>query len=252
MPAGERRYTRHDLDGRPAAARRAIATGVVYFSATPLRGRQRRRQLRVPRRRAATTRTTSIPHEHRRELRGQPGVRGLAGARRLARAQHAQHPACGRANAATSSTYMYDFGAILGSATRFPDPPISNHEYLRGGPLEPGRAASRWGCARRPRSACPCHMTSPRQRRLRERDVRPAALEGQLPERGLRQHAARRRLLGRPAGLALLRRGDSRPSSRRPTTTTRPHVSYLTGALSRAPRQGRPGVAARRSTRWPT
>ena len=104
---------------------------------------------------------------------------------------------------------MYDFGAILGSATRFAEPASSNHEtYLDkdaslaalaslgfADPALSPRAPRRWSAL----GGC-----------VRQHIVRSGAMEAELPEPGVRQHASGRCVLGGATGGTVLRRRDSR------------------------------------------
>lgn len=129
--SGERRFTRADLDNilRVAAT---DADGRVYFSAARYAGED------AGHFEYHGTRSDDpndvFPHEHRRELR----------ANRVFAAWLA-HDDCRAINTRNIKVkadgrtfirhYMHDFGAIMGSSTRAPEPPTSNHEFYIEKPL---------------------------------------------------------------------------------------------------------------------
>ena len=124
--SGRRRFTRADLDSVLRLGARDREGG-VYFSASRFEeGKDLGHFLYHGTR--SDDPNDIHPHEHRRELRanrvfaawlGHDDSRALNSLNMLVqenRRPHIRH-------------YMYDFGAILGSATRFPDPAPSGHEY---------------------------------------------------------------------------------------------------------------------------
>jgi hypothetical protein len=124
--SGRRRFTRGDLDGVLRAAARD-ASGRVYFSASRFEEGTDLGHFQYHGTRADDP-NDIVPHEHRRELR----------ANRVFAAwlQHDDSRAVNSLNMLLEQNgrahirhYMYDFGAILGSATRFPEPVSSGHEY---------------------------------------------------------------------------------------------------------------------------
>ena len=204
--SGRRRFNQRDLDAilRLAARDR---DGRVYFSATRFHDGEPVGNFQYHGTRSDDPNDIH-PHEHRRELRANrvfaawlahDDSRAINTLDLLVAAngrKHVRH-------------YMYDFGAILGSATRFAEPPSSNHEtYLDkdaslaalaslgfADPALSPRAPRRWtalgGCVRQ-------HL------------VRSGAMEAELPEPGVRQHASGRCVLGGATGGTVLRRRDSR------------------------------------------
>jgi hypothetical protein len=124
--SGRRRFTREDLDSvlRIAARDRE---GRVYFSASRFEEGKDLGHFMYHGTRSDDPNDIH-PHEHRRELR----------ANRVFAAwlQHDDSRAVNSLNMLVEQNgrahirhYMYDFGAILGSATRFPEPVASGHEY---------------------------------------------------------------------------------------------------------------------------
>ena len=126
--SGQRRFNQRDLDAilRLAARDR---DGRVYFSATRFHDGEPVGNFQYHGTRSDDPNDIH-PHEHRRELRANrvfaawlahDDSRAINTLDLLVAAngrKHVRH-------------YMYDFGAILGSATRFAEPPSSNHEtYL--------------------------------------------------------------------------------------------------------------------------
>ena len=69
------------------------------------------------------------PHEHRRELRGNRVFAAWLN-HDDSRAINTLDMLVKKDGRQVIRHHMYDFGAILGSATRFPDPPENGHEYL--------------------------------------------------------------------------------------------------------------------------
>jgi hypothetical protein len=68
------------------------------------------------------------PHEHRRELRANRVFAAWL-AHDDSRAVNTLNMRVKESGKTFIRHYMYDFGAILGSSTRFAEPPVSNHEY---------------------------------------------------------------------------------------------------------------------------
>jgi len=124
-PSGKRRFTKHDLDNilRVAAT---DGEGNVYFSA------QRRSDDDLGHFQYHGTRSDDpndiYPHEHRRELRANRVIAAWL-AHDDSRALNTRNLLIKADGQSYVRHYMHDFGAILGSSTRFPEPPISNHEY---------------------------------------------------------------------------------------------------------------------------
>lgn len=124
--SGRRKFTRADLDAVLRVAARD-AQGRVYFSAS--RFEEGRDVGHFTYHGTRPDDPNDIhPHEHRRELR----------ANRVFSAwlNHDDSRAVNSLNMLVEENgrrfvrhYMYDFGAILGSATRFPDTAASGHEY---------------------------------------------------------------------------------------------------------------------------
>jgi hypothetical protein len=124
--SGRRRFTRADLDGVLRLAARD-SSGRVYFSATRFEEGTDVGPFTYYGTRPDDPNDIH-PHEHRRELR----------ANRVFAAwlQHDDSRALNSLDMLADEGgrkfirhYMYDFGAILGSATRFPDPASSGHEH---------------------------------------------------------------------------------------------------------------------------
>ena len=98
---------------------------------------------------------------------------------------------------------MYDFGATLGSATRFAEPAGNNHEYLLddGSPalkslFTLGLAVPKYLKNR------PSNLPPP-SARFDSESFDPVRLAAELSESGLRADAAGRRVLGGAAGVAV-------------------------------------------------
>ena len=124
--SGRRKFRRDDLEGilRVAARDRE---GRVYFSATRFEEGKDLGQFQYH-----GTRTDDPndihPHEHRRELRANRVFSAWLG-HDDSRALNTLNMLVEENGRAHVRHYMYDFGAILGSATQFPDPAASGHEY---------------------------------------------------------------------------------------------------------------------------
>jgi hypothetical protein len=124
--SGRRRFTREDLDTvlRIAARDR---DGRVYFSASRFEEGKDLGNFQYH-----GTRTDDPndihPHEHRRELRANRVFSAWL-AHDDSRSLNSLNMLVEQDGRAHIRHYMYDFGAILGSATRFPDPVASGHEY---------------------------------------------------------------------------------------------------------------------------
>jgi len=124
--SGTRKFTRGDLEGILRLAARD-ASGKVYMSASRFEDGKDLGHFQYYGTRPDDPNDIH-PHEHRRELRanrvfsawlGHDDSRAVNTLNMLLDAngrKHVRH-------------YMYDFGAILGSATRFPDSITSGHEY---------------------------------------------------------------------------------------------------------------------------
>ena len=124
--SGERRFTQRDLEAilRQGARDRE---GRVYMSATRFHEGEGVGQFQYYGTRSDDPNDIH-PHEHRRELRANRVFCAWL-AHDDSRAINTLNlliPANGRKHV---RHYMYDFGAILGSATRFAEPAQSNHEY---------------------------------------------------------------------------------------------------------------------------
>lgn len=128
--SGRRRYTQQDLDGVLRNAARD-AEGRVYFSATRFEEGEDAGNFEYFGTRADDPNDIYL-HEHRRELRGNRVFAAWLAHddSRALNTRNLRKPIDGRRYV---EHFMYDFGAMLGSATRFPDNPISNHEYYVAG-----------------------------------------------------------------------------------------------------------------------
>jgi hypothetical protein len=124
--SGERPFTRADLDAILRQAARD-ASGRVYMSATRFEGED------VGNFEYHGTRPDDPndihPHEHRRELRANRVFAAWL-AHDDSRGVNTRNLRFRENGRAVIRHYMYDFGAILGSATRFADPATNNHEYF--------------------------------------------------------------------------------------------------------------------------
>jgi hypothetical protein len=123
--AGERRFTSHDLHNVLLVAAKD-AQGRVYMSAAQTSGGD------AGHFEYHGTRSDDpndiYPHEHRRELRANRVFAAWLAHddSRAINTRNIKVQADGRTYV---RHYMHDFGAILGSSTRFPEPKTSNHEY---------------------------------------------------------------------------------------------------------------------------
>jgi hypothetical protein len=124
--SGERRFTQRDLEAilRQGARDRE---GRVYMSATRFHEGEDVGQFQYFGTRSDDPNDIH-PHEHRRELRANR-VFGAWLAHDDSRAINTLDLLIAANGRKHVRHYMYDFGAILGSATRFADPASSNHEY---------------------------------------------------------------------------------------------------------------------------
>ena len=204
--SGQRRFNQRDLEAilRQAARDRE---GRVYMSATRFLEGEALGNFEYHGTRSDDPNDIH-PHEHRRELRANRVF--------CAWLAHDDSRAINTLNLLVAANgrkhvrhYMYDFGAILGSATRFAEPATSNHEtYLdKDASL---RALASLGFAvprylRVPRADGPAFRGGVRQHVVRSR-----AMEAELPESGILQHACGRCVLGGASGGTVLRRRDSR------------------------------------------
>jgi hypothetical protein len=125
--SGERRFTKHDLESILQVAGRD-AKGLVTMSATRIEEGSNRGRWEY-----YGTRTDDpndiYPHEHRRELRGNRVFSAWL-AHDDSRAVNTRNILVREGGRRFVRHYMYDFGATLGSATRFPEPAANNHEYF--------------------------------------------------------------------------------------------------------------------------
>jgi hypothetical protein len=123
--SGERKFTSHDLQNilRVAAT---DAQGRVYMSAARYEGED------AGHFEYHGTRSDDpndvFPHEHRRELRANRVFAAWL-AHDDSRAVNTRNVRIKADGRTYIRHYMHDFGAIMGSSTRSPDPPTSNHEY---------------------------------------------------------------------------------------------------------------------------
>jgi hypothetical protein len=124
--SGRRKFRRDDLEGilRLAARDRE---GLVYFSATRFEEGKDLGQFQYYGTRSDDPNDIH-PHEHRRELRANRVFSAWL-AHDDSRALNSLNMLVEEKGKAHIRHYMYDFGAILGSATRFPDSAPSGHEY---------------------------------------------------------------------------------------------------------------------------
>jgi hypothetical protein len=124
--SGRRRFTRADLDGVLRVAARD-ASGRVYFSASRFEEGQNLGHFQYHGTRPDDPNDIH-PHEHRRELRANRVFSAWL-AHDDSRAVNSLNMLVEENGRKFIRHYMYDFGAILGSATRFPDPAASGHEH---------------------------------------------------------------------------------------------------------------------------
>lgn len=128
--SGERRFTRNDLDNILRLAARD-AQGRVYLSATRFEEGENLGHFRYYDTRPDDPNDIH-PHEHRRELRANRVFAAWLAHddSRAINTLNMRVGGNGEANARKHILhYMYDFGAALGSATRFADSAVSGHEY---------------------------------------------------------------------------------------------------------------------------
>jgi hypothetical protein len=123
--SGRRRFTAHDLDNILRVAAKDEA-GRVYLSATRYDGKD------LGNFEYHGTRSDDPndihPHEHRRELRANRVFAAWL-AHDDSRALNTRNLRVVDDGRNYIRHYIRDFGAILGSSTRFTEPPTSNHEY---------------------------------------------------------------------------------------------------------------------------
>ena len=133
--SGRRRFTRADLDGVLRLAARD-ASGRVYFSASRFEEGQDIGHFQYHATRPDDP-NDIYPHEHRRELRANRVFASWL-AHDDSRAVNSLNMLVEAGGRKFIRHYMYDFGAILGSATRFPDTAASGHEHYieKGSSLE--------------------------------------------------------------------------------------------------------------------
>jgi hypothetical protein len=125
--SGRRRFTQHDLDNILRHAARD-SDGRVYFSATRYEegddiGHFRYYGVRTD------DPNDLYPHEHRRELRANRVFAAWL-AHDDSRAVNTRNLKVTEGGRVFARHYMHDFGAVLGSATRFPEPPTNNYQYF--------------------------------------------------------------------------------------------------------------------------
>ncbi|HXW08252.1 MAG TPA: hypothetical protein VD833_23680 [Vicinamibacterales bacterium] len=125
--SGERRFTRADLDAILRQAARD-ARGHVYMSATRFEEGEDMGQFEYHGTRPDDP-NDIYPHEHRRELRANRVFAAWL-AHDDSRAVNTLNMRVEQQGRTYIRHYMYDFGAMLGSATRFPEPAANNHEYF--------------------------------------------------------------------------------------------------------------------------
>lgn len=125
--SGRRRYTAADLAGVLRNAARDAA-GRIYFSATRFEEGEDAGNFEYAGVRADDP-NDIYPHEHRRELRANRVFAAWLAHddSRALNTRNLKKPLDGRRYV---EHFMYDFGAVLGSATRFPDNPIGNHQHF--------------------------------------------------------------------------------------------------------------------------
>jgi hypothetical protein len=125
--SGERRFTAEDLKAILSVAGRD-PNGLVTMSATRLEEGSNRGRFEYYGTRSDDP-NDIYPHEHRRELRGNR-VFGAWLAHDDSRAVNTRNILLREEGRRVVRHYMYDFGATLGSATRFAEPAANNHEYF--------------------------------------------------------------------------------------------------------------------------
>jgi hypothetical protein len=123
--SGQRKFTSHDLQNILRVAAKD-ADGRVYMSAQRYEGED------VGHFEYHGTRSDDpndvIPHEHRRELRANRVFAAWL-AHDDSRAVNTRNIKVNADGRTHIRHYIHDFGAIMGSSTRAPEPPTSNHEY---------------------------------------------------------------------------------------------------------------------------
>lgn len=124
--SGRRTFTRADLDGVLRVAARD-PSGRVYFSASRFEEGKDLGHFQYHGTRSDDPNDV-FPHEHRRELRANRVFAAWLH-HDDSRAVNSLNMLVEQNGRAHIRHYMYDFGAILGSATRFPEPAPSGHEY---------------------------------------------------------------------------------------------------------------------------
>ena len=124
--SGTRKFTRADLQGILDVAARDAA-GKVYMSASRFEEGKDLGQFEYHGMRRDDPNDVH-PHEHRRELRGNRVFAAWL-AHDDSRAVNTLDMLVDANGRRHIRHYMYDFGAILGSATRFPDSVTSGHEH---------------------------------------------------------------------------------------------------------------------------
>jgi hypothetical protein len=125
--SGERKFTRDDLDEILRVAGRD-SQGRVTMSATRLEEGSNRGRWEYFGTRSDDPNDIH-PHEHRRELRANRVFSAWL-AHDDSRAVNTRNILMRMDNRRVVRHYMYDFGATLGSATRFAEPAANNHEYF--------------------------------------------------------------------------------------------------------------------------
>jgi hypothetical protein len=123
--SGQRKFTSHDLQNILRVAAKD-ADGRVYMSAARYEGED------AGHFEYHGTRSDDpndvFPHEHRRELRANRVFAAWL-AHDDSRAVNTRNVKIKADGRTYIRHYMHDFGAIMGSSTRTPEPPTSNHEY---------------------------------------------------------------------------------------------------------------------------
>ena len=125
--SGERKFTRHDLESILQVAGRD-GNGMVTMSATRIEEGSNRGRFEYYGTRSDDP-NDIYPHEHRRELRGNRVFSAWL-AHDDSRAVNTRNILVRQEGRRVVQHYMYDFGATLGSATRFAEPAANNHEYF--------------------------------------------------------------------------------------------------------------------------
>jgi hypothetical protein len=125
--SGERRFNREDLEAILSVAGRD-ANGLVTMSATRIEEGSNRGRFEYYGTRSDDP-NDIYPHEHRRELRGNRVFSAWL-AHDDSRAVNTRNILMRIDGRRVVQHYMYDFGATLGSATRFAEPAANNHEYF--------------------------------------------------------------------------------------------------------------------------